>query len=1168
MDSGASKQTSDGTAPEFLAGGGAMGERIRSHAWRETPLGEPDSWPHSLRAAASIMLNSRYPIALYWGEDLTLLYNDAWTPIPGGKHPWALGRPARDVWPEIWNDIEPLFARVFATGEGTWSEDQLLPMYRHGYTEECYFNFTFSPVRGSGGKIDGIFNAVVETTDRVIGERRLRTLSDLGARMHEARDGEEACRRAAAILAANDADVPFALIYLAEADGKTVRLAGIAGAAADANLAPETIELQSAGAKPWPIGDVIDRREAIVIDRVEAKLLSGRWHEPVKEVVVLPLTASGAERIAGAIVAGVNPRQRLDARYRSFFDLLAGHVATAISNARAFEAERRRAAALAEIDRAKTAFFSNASHEFRTPLTLMLAPLSDALANPDISGALRGEIELVHRNGLRLLKLVNSLLDFARIEAGRAQASFAPVDLGGLTEDLASSFRSAMERAGLAYVVAVEPLGEPVYVDADMWEKIVLNLLSNAFKFTLSGQVRVRLAREGNSAVLEVADTGAGIPAGELPHLFERFHRVEGVRGRTHEGTGIGLAFVYELVKLHGGSIVADSTEGSGTTFRVSLPFGVGHLPAERVRATRTLTSTATGAQPFVQEALRWLPDAHDAQRLEPSPAPHLELDAGTDAPRAKVSEGAYVLLADDNADMRDYLKRLLMTRFDVHAVNDGAAVLDAVRTVRPDLVISDVMMPNVDGLELARRLRADPATEDIPVILLSARAGEEAMLEGLSAGADDYLTKPFSSRELLGRASAQIERSRLQRALRAAVARESDARAAAERASLMKDEFLATLSHELRTPLNAIVGWSQILNQQNARAEDVRQGLAAIDRNARMQTRMIEDLLDMSRIVSGKVRLDVQRVNLADVIEQAIETVLPSANARSLRLLKVLDPNAGPVMGDPSRLEQIVWNLLSNAIKFTPKGGKIHVVLERVNSHLEIGVTDNGEGIDAEFLPYIFDRFRQADASTTRRHGGLGLGLSIVKQLVELHGGRIVAKSAGVNQGATFLITLPVAPAVQQTHEQVDRRHPRAETTGAQYEAPNLKGVKVLVVDDDADARAVIQRMLAEPGAEVTTASSAAEALTLLSRERHHVLLSDIGMPGEDGYELIRKVRSLPVVAGGQTPAVALTAFARSEDRRRSLLAGYQMHVAKPVDRAELLAVVASLSGRVPLSA
>jgi CheY-like chemotaxis protein/two-component sensor histidine kinase len=348
-------------------------------------------------------------------------------------------------------------------------------------------------------------------------------------------------------------------------------------------------------------------------------------------------------------------------------------------------------------------------------------------------------------------------------------------------------------------------------------------------------------------------------------------------------------------------------------------------------------------------------------------------------------------------------------------------------------------------------------------------------------------------------------------------------------------------------------------------RADDLRQGLSAIDRNARIQARMIEDLLDMSRIVSGKVRLDVQYVNLADVIEQAIQAVLPSANARSLRLVKVLDPDAGPVMGDPSRLQQIVWNLLTNAIKFTPKGGRIQVVLERVSSHLEISVADNGEGVEQEFLPYVFDRFRQADASATRRHGGLGLGLSIVKQLVELHGGRIAATSAGKGQGSRFLVTLPLAPALQDPVEEAQRRHPRAEpSAAAPYDLPNLAGTKVLVVDDDADARALIERILAEPGAEVSTAASAAEALSVLRRQRPDVLLSDIGMPGEDGYELIRRVRALGAEEGGQTPAVALTAFARSEDRRRALLSGYQMHVAKPVDRAELLAVVASLCGRV----
>jgi PAS domain S-box-containing protein len=417
------------------------------------------------------------------------------------------------------------------------------------------------------------------------------------------------------------------------------------------------------------------------------------------------------------------------------------------------------------------------------------------------------------------------------------------------------------------------------------------------------------------------------------------------------------------------------------------------------------------------------------------------------------------------------------------------------------------------------------------------------------------------------GQAAVAIDNARLYEDVKRAAAErerlleaERAARAEAERVSLMKDEFLATLSHELRTPLNAILGWSQLIAMGDMDDDELRQGVETIERNARAQTQLIEDLLDMSRIISGKVRLDVQRVDLAGVVDAAVDSVQPSADVKGIRLRKIVDPLAGPVSGDPTRLQQVVWNLLSNAVKFTPKNGTIDVLLERVNSHLEITVHDSGAGIKPEFLPLVFERFRQADSSTTRNHGGLGLGLSIVKQLVELHGGTIRAKSAGENQGATFIVALPVAAV----RNEGDREHPSA------YKAPvvdcdelHLEGLKVLVVDDELDARNLIKRVLKECRAEVTLAAGADEGLAAIKAVRPHVIISDVGMPGKDGYQFIRDVRSLMASEGGHTPAIALTAFARSEDRTRAMLAGYQVHMAKPIEPHELLATVASLASR-----
>jgi signal transduction histidine kinase/CheY-like chemotaxis protein len=391
----------------------------------------------------------------------------------------------------------------------------------------------------------------------------------------------------------------------------------------------------------------------------------------------------------------------------------------------------------------------------------------------------------------------------------------------------------------------------------------------------------------------------------------------------------------------------------------------------------------------------------------------------------------------------------------------------------------------------------------------------------------------------------------------------ERAARTASERMSALKDQFLATLSHELRTPLNAIVGWAQILRGARRGEADVQKGLETIERNARAQAQLIDDLLDMSRIVSGKIRLDIQPMDPRMFIEAALETVGPAAEAKGIRIEKRLDPARGMLSADPNRLQQVIWNLLSNAIKFTPKGGRVQVALTRAESHIEISVADSGIGIKPEFLPHVFERFRQADATTTRRYGGLGLGLSIAKHLVELHGGSVMCDSPGEGLGATFRVTLPLKLAERSSYE-LDGL--TANTLGPNSTEPgdvDLSGVTVLIVDDEPDALAMLERVLCDCTARVLTASSAAEALELLSRERPHVLISDIGMPDVDGYELLRRARASAAAQNHYFAAIALTAFARSEDRTRALRAGFAMHLSKPIQPAELIASVGSVAGR-----
>jgi signal transduction histidine kinase len=740
-----------------------MATRVRELDWSKTALGPAETWPQSLQTAVSICLASRFPMAICWGPQLVLLYNDAYSTILAAKHPAALGRPCYEVWSELRPIIEPMFDGVLRTGEATWSDDLMLPMARNGYVEEAFFTVSYSAVRDETGGTGGIFVTVTETTDRVVDERRLRLLRDLSYGGGQTRDAVEACTKAGETLSAYPNEISFSLIYLADERGDA-RLVHQAGAKIPDEARPTLIRASDSGTI-WPFAKVAftatPANAAAVVHPLplcgSAAWIGGVWPEPIDTAVVLPLARPGQDQPYGFVVAGTSPRRQLDDAYLDFLKLAASHVAGAITNAEAYQQERKRAEALAAIDRAKTTFFSNVSHEFRTPLTLMIGPTEDALATPGRALAGR-ELEMVHRNELRLLKLVNMLLDFSRVESGRAQAAYTPTDLAAFTTDLTSAFRSMLERAGLRFTVDCPPLPEQVYVDREMWEIIVLNLLSNAFKFTFDGEVAVSLRWLGSEVELTVRDTGIGIAAADLPQLFQRFHRVQTPRARSHEGSGIGLALVQELARLHAGTIAVESEPGKGSAFHVRIRTGRAHLPAERI-AEQAPESSQTRTRTFIAEALRWLPD-DGAEPTTPLPEA-----IGPEAGEAS-AESERILVVDDNADMRAYLERLLGPRWQVEVAADGDAALAAVEARPFDLVLTDVMMPGLDGFALLERLRANPRTREIPVVMLSARAGEVARIEGLESGADDYLIKPFGARELIARVRSQLALRKSRQAL------------------------------------------------------------------------------------------------------------------------------------------------------------------------------------------------------------------------------------------------------------------------------------------------------------------------------------------------------------------------------------------------------------------
>jgi PAS domain S-box-containing protein len=1894
-----------------------------------------------LKTAVRLILGSRYPMFVWWGEDLTKFYNDAYIPVLGKRHAQALGKPASEVWAEIWDTLGPQTATVLHEGRSTWNRELLLIMERNGYPEETYFTFSYSPVASDDGSVGGVFCACSEDTQRVLGDRRLATLRELAAETIAAKTAAAACEIAAAVLSRNPRDIPFALFYLLEADRSAARLASTTGLAAGTIASPEQIELISAQTPDnWQLQQAIATGEIQIVEDLATKfglLPGGAWAESPRTAAVMPLIRSG--ETLGAIVIGVNPLRILDDDCRGFFDLVAGQVTTAIANALAYQQQQQRAEALAELDRAKTTFFNNISHEFRTPLTLMLGPIEEALNDrgTPLPPQHRERLEVVQRNGLRLQKLVNTLLDFSRIEAGRIEAVCEPTDLAAFTAELASVFRSAIERANLRLTIDCPPLPALVWVDRQMWEKIVLNLLSNAFKFTFEGEIAVILQQCDSQIQLEVRDTGSGIPPEELPRIFERFHRVRGASGRSYEGSGIGLSLVQELVKLHGGTIAVTSEVDRGTTFTVSIPADREYRsPSLELAELASTPTPAVAATPYVEEALRWLPEAEqhntnsdtDARMNDRGVLRESDLEGirnqesgnilpiSPSPPPPLPPFPTRILLADDNSDMRDYVKRLLLEAgYAVETASDGLEAWRAIEGQPPDLVLSDVMMPKLDGFGLLRELRANPNTKDLPIVLLSARAGGEAQIEGLTAGADDYLTKPFAARELLGRVAACLQQAQFRRearereqalrqeaetakariesilssirdgffvldrewrytytndrnceivgmqreqllgsnlwelfpdvvgtevwekfdravreqmpvqfeyyyptwnrwfeyrvypnasglsvfvadisdrrqtaaalqesqrfnqqiaetlpgilfvhdaieqrhvyinsqvgellgytseqilemgseiipkilhpdempqialylqqcnaskpaeakeielrvlnargewrwflhrtvvfsrtpegqarqilgfgiditdrkrieqelrqtnqtlstliaasplaialikpdgtvmlwnqaaenlfgwkasevlgrpipsiseeqigeclklwqavtagekllgletyrqkrdgsrvivsisaaplyaengsvseillifqditaqkqaeaalrrlnerfemamqavdgivfewnladkavyrseglfqlvgvkpedaeptrewwiervdpedlsyleskfgsiskadryqdeyrvrhqdgswvyvwergcfhrddrgeivrvvgftanitdrklaeaalkeseeryrylvesipqlvwmadiegtlqdinqrwsdytgmtlaevqvagwqavvhpedlpelvarwdvaqqarntyqaegrmrrhdgtyrwylhqaipiadergqvikwfgtatdihdrkqaesALRASEARfrnladnapfmvwvteptgyctylsqswydftgqteasglgfgwlnathtedrqvaertflaandrqepfrleyrlrrcdgeyiwaidaasprfsaegefqgfvgsviditdrkqaeaqrdlllrqEQAARAEAEKANRIKDEFLAVLSHELRSPLNPILGWSKLLQSGRLDPQKTKLALETIERNAKLQTQLIEDLLDVSRILQGKLVLNQAPVLLTNTVEAAMETVRLAAEAKGIHIQKSLNLPGGKVLGDSARLQQVIWNLLSNAIKFTPAGGAVEIRLAQIDNCAQIQVIDRGKGIKPEFLPYVFEYFRQEDGTTTRRFGGLGLGLAIVRYLTELHGGTVGAESPGEGLGATFTVRLPLIPDATKTL-----------TDNSQGNSSiDLAGLRILVVDDEPDLRDIVSFILEDAGACVSIASSALAALNSIEQSLPDVLVCDIGMPEMDGYMLMRLLRGRSAAAGGEIPAIALTAYAGEGDRQSAIAAGFQCHLAKPVTPEELIAAVKSL--------
>ncbi|WP_281394494.1 ATP-binding protein [Muricoccus pecuniae] len=860
----------------------------------------------------------------------------------------------------------------------------------------------------------------------------------------------------------------------------------------------------------------------VVLDGLRGRIgaTGGPWGHPVEAAILLPLAGAPGQPSLGTLLAGLNPNRALDDEYRTFFGLLAAQVSTAVRNARAYQEERARAEALADLDRAKTLFFSNVSHEFRTPLTLMLGPLEEMLAlPPEELGARHGELELVHRNGLRLLKLVNTLLDFSRVEAGRASARFTRTDIAALTEELASSFRSAAERAGLALEVRTRNPAEPVFLDRDMWEKIVLNLLSNALKHTFSGGIGVELAPVEGAVELRVSDTGIGIAPDQLPRIFDRFHRVEGARSRSHEGSGIGLALVQELVRLHGGEVSAESEPGRGTRFRVRIPTGAAHLPRTTLGEDRP-DDTRIGAEVFAEETLRWLPEEPAA------PAPEEDRRAAT------------ILLADDNADMRAYVGRLLGRDHRVVTAVNGEEALARALEIRPDLVLTDVMMPVMDGFALLHRLREEPLLRATPVIMLSARAGEEAKVQGLDAGADDYLVKPFTAAELLARVRVNLDLSRMRRDL-------AEARHQAQKMEAI-GQLTGGVAHDFNNLLMAITGGLDIALR---RVEDER--VLRVLRNAAVAAERGGNLTRQLLAFARRNPIAVRPVDANGLVARMVEMLHRTLGGR-IEVATRLARELRPVLADETQLELVLLNLAVNARDAMPEGGNLTIETSNLppgspaagldpGDYVLVTVADTGHGMSAELLEHVFEPF-----FTTKDVGkGTGLGLSQVYGVMRSLGGAVrIASAPGEGTTVSLFLRVSEAPA-------------RGEAAAVSI-APGRRA-RILLADDDVQVRSAAAEMLREIGHEVEEAAGGEEALRALGAPQasFDLLLTDYAMPCMTGAELAAAARRLRP----GLPVLFATGYAAGNALEAERAAGCV--VEKPFRLADLAAAVRGCLGK-----
>jgi signal transduction histidine kinase len=976
---------------DVFSGGGKMGEYVRSKDWSKTPLGPIEQWPQSLKTIVGLCLASNFPISIAWGPHRVQIYNDGYWPICGDKHPQAMGQDYKECWAAAWPVIGEAFEAA-SKGQTQFLTNQRMFLNRFGYMEETFFTFNFTPIFDESGGVGGLFHPVTELTQQSLGERRLDLLRNIGTRTMKVNTLKETIALLMDIFSESELDIPFSHFYLLNNDANEARLIASSGIKAEttASLSPKTINLLNTPDTTWPLAKVLESRRPFLVgdlSKIFGSIQCGPYEEEPRSAFVFPVELPNLPNVFGFFVAGVSSRRILDEPYRTFYDLLNSAVSNALTKAKANEDEGKRIEALMELDKTKTAFFSNISHEFRTPLMLMLGSIDGLLhdENNPLKKVQKEQMLMLQRNALRLQRLVNNLLDFSKIEAGRMEAKYYATNISAFTAELASSFRSVMEKAGLQFTIDCKPISKEVYIDHEMWEKIVFNLLSNALKFTFSGSISVVLTEEQNGIMLKINDTGEGISKEGLGNLFKRFHRIQGAKSRSYEGSGLGLAFVRDLVRLHGGTVSVNSEVKKGSTFTVQIPFGKEHLPAEKVMDKKAQQKISDGVHVFLNESEEWV----DKNTM-------LDEIVAIDKTNHSGNK-SLLLLVDDNADVLEYVSRILMQNEDweIAKASNGVEALTFMDKRTPSLILSDVMMPEMDGFELLKRIRSNVLTSRIPVILLSARAGEDASIEGLEKGADDYLVKPFSAKELYARVKNQLMMLEMRTDNKELLQR-------LKNRTKEMEQMTYIASHDLQQPLNTIFSMINMLEEDYSILldEDGLLYLKYAKDSAVSMRELIICLLDYSQLEKVK---KIEYVNCNEILN-TVKTNLYSLITEKKAIVEV--GQLPELYAYPFKLSLLFQNLINNAIKFQNPNrvAKIIVSARELENAWEFSVKDNGIGIEERNFEKIFQLFQRLHSK--KEYEGTGIGLTHCKKIVELHHGKIWLESEQ-NVGSTFFFTI-----------------------------------------------------------------------------------------------------------------------------------------------------------------